>query len=292
MKPMLAHVYEPHRVSFPCFVQPKLNGIRALYQNGSFQSRDEIPFSSGLLDHLATPLKELFGPDIVLDGELYVHGWPLQRILSAVTPLRGEPTEDTPKVEYHVFDVVDYEKSFDERHCVVDSLLDRDSLIKIVATSFLGTQGTVDKYYATWVEVGYEGIIYRLGQCPYTWPHRPTDGRIWYNSQKPSLKQLADKHNRTWHMLKRKDWHDDEFEVVDLTEGFGQFRGMLGAAICRCRNSRTFNVGSGFSEQQRALYWSNPSLIVGKQLRVKYLVLSNDGIPLNPTSLGIRERML
>jgi len=115
MKPLLAHIYEPRRVTYPCYLQPKLNGIRALYQGGHFQSRDQLPFPNGLLSHLAEPLLRLFGPEVILDGELYVHGWPLQRINAAVTPVRQQPTEDTLKVEYHVFDVVDFEKSFEER---------------------------------------------------------------------------------------------------------------------------------------------------------------------------------
>ena len=115
MKPLLAHIYEPHRVTYPCYVQPKLNGIRALYQNGRFQSRDEIPYGQSLLAHLAAPLASCFGAEVILDGELYVHGWPLQRINAAVTPVRQHPTEDTLKVEYHVFDVVDFRKSFDQR---------------------------------------------------------------------------------------------------------------------------------------------------------------------------------
>ena len=112
---MLAQVYEPHRVTWPCYVQPKLNGIRALYQAGQFQSRDELPFPPGLLDHLAKTLLKIFGPEVILDGELYKHGWPLQRINAAVTPVRQKPTEDTLQVEYHVFDVVDYNKSFKDR---------------------------------------------------------------------------------------------------------------------------------------------------------------------------------
>ena len=81
--------YEPHRVTYPCYVQPKLNGIRALYQNGNFQSRDQLPFPPGLLNHLSSPLQSAFDPSVILDGELYVHGWPLQRINAAVTPALG-----------------------------------------------------------------------------------------------------------------------------------------------------------------------------------------------------------
>src|SRR5687768_15403845 len=107
MKPLLAHKYKPFRVTYPCYVQPKLNGVRALYQNGRFQSRDEVPFPEALLDHLAQPLLRIFGTSHApTDGELYVHGWSLQKILGAITPVRKEDSELTKLVEYHVFDVV------------------------------------------------------------------------------------------------------------------------------------------------------------------------------------------
>lgn len=168
MKPLLAHVYSPHRVTYPCYVQPKLNGIRALYQNGRFQSRDQQPFPPGLLQHLAEPLSNIFDPSVILDGELYVHGWPLQRINGAVTPIRQEANEDTVKIEYHVFDTVDFTKSFEERF--VKAFLLGGGLIQKVLTKFVLNEDEANILYATWVSQGYEGCIYRLGTCPYTIP--------------------------------------------------------------------------------------------------------------------------
>jgi hypothetical protein len=42
MKPLLAHIFEPHRVNYSdgVWLQDKLNGVRALSQGGFFQSRD------------------------------------------------------------------------------------------------------------------------------------------------------------------------------------------------------------------------------------------------------------
>jgi len=169
MKPLLAHIYEPHRVTYPCYVQPKLNGIRALYQDGRFQSRDELPFPQGLLSHLADPLQRTFGPEVILDGELYVHGWPLQRINAAVTPVRQHPTEDTKLVEYHIFDVVDFSKSFSDRIQILHNVLG----INVVRTVHCGTKNLADELYASFVAEGYEGMMYRLGRCPYTIPKQP-----------------------------------------------------------------------------------------------------------------------
>ena len=205
MKPLLAHIYEPHRVTYLCYVQPKLNGIRALYQGGRFQSRDELPFPTELLKHLAEPLLQTFDPSIILDGELYVHGWPLQRINAAVTPVRQHPTEDTLKVEYHVFDCVDFNKSFIERFSFVRSYLHQGC--KFVETHEVQDEQEANELYAVWVDEGYEGLMYRLGDCPYTKPKQAFyDHPLGAGTFPSRARFLSDKSNRVWHLLKRKDW--------------------------------------------------------------------------------------
>ena len=292
MKPLLAHVYEPHRVTYPCYVQPKLNGIRALYQNGNFQSRDQLPFPAGLLAHLATPLQGIFGPEVILDGELYVHGWSLQRINAAVTPVRQQPTEDTVQVQYHVFDRVDYQWSFHDRYANGIQLPLVGSVCR-VHTRRVESELQADVAYAEFVEKGYEGCMYRLGDCPYTVPKqeiRDCDTRIFTGLRLP--RYLSDKSNRCWHLLKRKDWQDDEFECVGVVEGEGKLQGMLGALTCASHATRpgegrhsVFSVGSGLTDAERQHYWTNPP--IGRLIKVKYLCLSDAGIPLNPTILCI-----
>lgn len=286
MKPLLAHVYEPHRVQFPCFVQPKLNGIRALYQWGAFQSRDQLPFPSGLLDHLAKPLKEVFPPDVILDGELYVHGWPLQRINSAVTPVRQEPTEDTRLVEYHVFDVVDFQSSFEARHIFADNQLPL-SQVHSVVTNLVESEGVANVAYAHYVSLGYEGMMYRLGDCPYTVPKQPWDQWKPYSVGQVStrLKYMSDQDNRCWHLLKRKDWQDDEFEFLSINETTGDL-GERGFQIwCLAKNGSRFKFGSGLTHAEVDHYLANPP--IGRKVKGKYLCLSQDGIPLNPTIIAI-----
>lgn len=295
MKPLLAHIYEPHRVTYPCYVQPKLNGIRALYQNGNFQSRDQLPFPQGLLEHLSRLLTSIFDPSVILDGELYVHGWPLQRINAAVTPVRLKPTEDTVLVEYHVFDSVDFNKPFSDRRFTFDAQRMFEGRINLVRTIHCGTEALANELYAQFVSEGYEGMMYRLGDCPYTRPKQPQWTAEWVADARPRSGFLSDKDNRVWHMLKRKDWQDDEFECIHTEEGEGKLKGTLGALVCASHATRlgegrhsTFNVGSGLTNSERKHYWENPP--IGQLVKVKYLCLSSDGIPLNPTILCINPK--
>lgn len=289
MKPLLAHTYEPHRITYPCYVQPKLNGIRALYQNGRFQSRDELPFAEELLAHLSRPLREVFGAEVILDGELYVHGWPLGRILSAVTPVRSTMTEDTEKVEFHVFDIVNFEKSFIHRIYYQDELRQlsesHKTNIRHVPTYKVNNPEEADVRYLECVSRGYEGMMYRLGDCPYTVPKQPVDSphvfehgyRVFISS--PRTKFLSDKDNRCWHLLKRKDWQDDEFPFISIQETAGKL-GEPGFVVwAQARNGTHFKFGSGLTQAEVQHYLANPP--VGRMVRGKYLVLSADGIPQN-----------
>lgn len=277
MLPLLAHIYEPHRATYPCYVQPKLNGIRALYQNGRFQSREQLPFPPTLLRHLTEPLRAILGPEVILDGELYKHGWPLQRINAAVTPVRQEPTEDTLQVEYHIFDVVDFTRSFVER--TGRNRVLTPGVVHGIQTVHCGTSALADTLYAKWVADGYEGMMYRLGDCPYTRPKDRECGGLHVPPTRTPF--LSDKHNRCWHLLKRKDWQDDEYVCRATFEGEGKYKGMVGSLGFLTPQGKPFTVGSGLTDGQRIQYWDNPP--IGQTFKVKYLVLSVEGIPLNPT---------
>ena len=77
--PMLAHDYNKRGKSakFPCFVQPKLDGVRAVGSNGLF-SRARKPFAH--LTHIVNELPS----GIILDGELYTNKLTFQEIVGLV----------------------------------------------------------------------------------------------------------------------------------------------------------------------------------------------------------------
>jgi ATP-dependent DNA ligase len=161
MKPMFTSPYTPSKVAYPCYIQPKLNGIRALYQIGHFQSPHDAN-----LTHLSKPLSKIFDASTILDGALYVHGWPLQRIKDALTN-NGNAAD----LEFHVFDVVNFRRPFGSRFMAPASILtDTQHLhkTKVVETHRVTEDDTVDYFFNKWMNAGYDGMIYRLNHSPYT----------------------------------------------------------------------------------------------------------------------------
>lgn len=297
MHPMLARTYGPRYNQFPCFIQPKLNGVRALYQCGTFQSRDEKLWRPGVLQHLIdalAPFTESLG-NVILDGELYVHDWRLQRINSAVAVNRHEPTEDTPHVQFHVFDVVDPNRSFSDRwfDFYTPLILADHPLIRAVPTDHIWLKEEVDPHFRHWTKLGYEGIMLRPNGTGYEFgEHEGRNGPTTYRSK---------------NLWKHKQWEDGEFVCVGVTQGEGKADIGIGALVCRAKDyvcpvcdggpanhcqcscpnkyEPVFNVGTGLSDSERIAFMANPP--IGKLIKVRYLNLSADGIPLNPSFLAV-----
>lgn len=85
-------------------------------------------------------------------------------------------------------------------------------------------------------------------------------------------------------VLKAKYWKDCEVDVIRAERGTptSQYHDILGNLVCKFNNT-TVSVGSGFSLEERAEFIHNPP----SRIKIKYLSLSQDGIPLNPSYIGL-----
>ena len=294
MKPMLARTVGPKFNSYPCYVQPKLNGIRALFQGGTWQSRDEKVWKPAVLQHLTDELTSLGLEMAILDGELYKHGWRLQKINGAVAVNRSQPRDDTHEVCYHIFDVVEPARKFSDRwfeyyHGLIQAS-ERLRHIKIVPTSLCHSWVEVEQHFHMYTQHGYEGIMLRP-DGPYEAGERPVlngDGHLTTY--------------RSYFLWKYKHWEDDEFLCVGVTKGEGKAEIGIGALVLRPNNlptvsgikgtvmfpfpdDQTFKVGTGFTDEDRIAFATDPP--IGKMVKVRYLCLTADGVPFNPSFLMI-----
>ena len=204
MKPMLAKRYKKGKQQYPCFVQPKLNGIRGLYlgdgvmQSRSYGREEEIIWKPEVISHI---LEKLSGIKHCLDGELYCHGMSLQQINSRIGVKRNKAHKEKEQIGYHVFDVIT-NKPMHER---VDMLLELSTTISapiyFVETVYCHSDGFSDQCYNMFKKLGYEGLIYRDLNAPY--------GREF---------NCTNQENRWNCLLKRKDRQDLECEIVGVNE--------------------------------------------------------------------------
>lgn len=277
MKPLKAHNYEEARVVYPCWVQPKLDGIRAMFHHRRFHSGDEKTWNDNVVAHLRDKILKAFPSGARLDGEFYKHGWKTQQINGAIAVKRVAPVANTKLIEFHVFDAIRDNICFADRTREVLQIVRRIECpqIKMVVPQLVRNKKEADAYYAKCVLAGFEGIMYRMS--------------VTKNGKHEDTGYVS---GRSWLLLKRKEMFDDEFRVVDITEGKmtdkgGKHVGRTGALVCQTKSGKIFHVGTGYSDQDRERLWKNPP--IGKKLTVFYRVLSADGIPIEPRAKGIRE---
>ncbi len=265
IRPMLAKIFNPSAFQ-PCYVQPKLNGIRALAQGTTLVSRDGHVWNPGILPHIEHALSSL-PPDLVFDGELYCHGMSLQKINERVAVKRIEAHKDVLQISYNIFDVVGFECFSERYNRLIDVLAKCVHPIKIVPTFLAHTPTQADKAFQTFKKLGYEGSMHRILGHGYSMPHL-----------------CSNKENRSPHLLKRKTWEDLDGIIIDVIEGEGKHSGMVGAFLVRYENI-TFYVGSGLDDSERREHWLNPP--IGATIKVQYEMLSDSGIPLKPVVILI-----
>jgi len=266
--PMLAHKFSDrgHKITWPAFVQPKLNGQRMLFDGTKGWSRG----GKEIIPECITHIKDEIGPlpeGVILDGELILPGNPLlQKTMTAIKKFRPELS---PTLVYWVYDIVDpskrYSKRFDQLGRIL--VLDKEH-VKVTPTVNVENAADVMAHHEHFVRLGFEGSMVRFDSEGYDIGHR--------NNQ----------------LQKVKDFVDSEFEVLDIVDGDGRFKGAA-IFVCRATETETFTVvPEGDMEYRRSLYETRDKILSArKYLTVRYQELSEDGVPIFPVGVSLRETL-
>jgi DNA ligase-1 len=255
--PMLALKYQDrkHDIKYPCYVQPKLNGVRCIYQNGKFMSREGKEFTT--LGHLVPELKKL-GIDTP-DGEVYIHGATFQDIVRQVKKDRGTET-----LEYWIYDQVN-DKTFQERNkWICKAFSPTYKHLHYVQTEIASNEAEVKKYHDRFVQEGFEGVIIRNMDGLYVPKHRSKD------------------------LQKYKEFIDEEFEIVGGHEGSGPDAGTIVFEV-KTKAGKVFSVRPRGTREVRSEWFKDLKNLVGLKLTVRYQNLSEDGIPIFPVGITVRD---
>jgi DNA ligase-1 len=260
-KPMLAHPYADHApVEFPVYCQPKLDGIRCITTRHGMFSREGKPILGA--PHVLEALEPFFRtfPEAVLDGELYNHDLhdDFNEIVSCVKkqkPNADDLAKSRKLVQYHVYDLPSDFSSFGRRSEILYDNLPEHPALVLVSTHFINNQRELDLYYEHYLADNYEGQMVRAN--------------------------ARYEQKRTKALLKRKEFRDEEFEVVEIQEGKGNWSGVAKSVLCRMKDGRTFGAGiKGTRSEMKKLLGETYSKVT-----VKYFCLTPDGIPRFPIAI-------
>jgi DNA ligase-1 len=96
-------------------------------------------------------------------------------------------------------------------------------------------------------------------------------------------------HKRSHYLLKRKDFQEDDFQVVGISEGRGKNEG---TAILECScdgGKQTFTCTAPGTYERKAEILRNRSTYKMEYVKVKFQNFTEDGIPRFPVALGFRD---
>jgi ATP-dependent DNA ligase len=172
-KPMLLSKWEKQKkkIAYPCYVQPKHDGIRAMYDGNNCK----LYSRSGkvvMLPHITNALKA-FGA-CSLDGEICFDDFtvPLPEVMEAIS-------RQDQDLKFMVFDNLGmHQLTFEERFINrVKGWFEPGGLasidnIRITDTLLMDDESQIDEYYERATQAGMEGVVIRNVDSPYQFGKR------------------------------------------------------------------------------------------------------------------------
>ena len=274
--PMLALVYadRKHNIQFPCYTQPKLEGVRCFAtRHGKtieYTSRKGKPFTT--LDHLTPELLKILKDGETVDGELFNTKYTFQTLVSAIKNNKDQSNAEI--IQYHVYDFPSEKGGFGHRFAELtkrigtqDPFSDGQAFdyIRLVPTELAADEDQIFHEHADYCAAGYEGTMVRNAVGEYKYNHRSQN------------------------LLKLKDFVDDEYPIIGVEQGVGKDEGTA-TFVCKCpKTNQVFKARPRGTVEQRSEYWDNRDYCIGKQLTVRYQRLTDRGVPYLPVGITIRD---
>lgn len=204
-------------------------------------------------------------PEIILDGELYVHGRPLQYI-SGLARLETDVYSKCEELEYWIYDIVDPNSTFEDRFAILEDVvtpyLEECEKVKMVEHVECEGWSEIKTLHDKYVSEGFEGVVIRNPSKVYGVNKRTND------------------------MIKVKMYKDAEFEITGISEGL---RDEDMCFTCVTDKGMEFKAKPMGSREVKQQYRDNLDNIIGKMATVKFFYFSEDGVPLQPVLKCIRD---
>lgn len=274
-KPMLAkdfHKYEPTEEMYEqglVFSQSKLDGMRCIANKDGLWSRAGKPILS--VPHIHDALKPIFEetPEIIFDGELYASKLnndfnKLMSLCKQKKPTAEDFKASAKVIQYWIYDLPSQKGGFEVRTDKLYEVLFQigNGVIVFHETTLVKDIKHLDSLNRDYLASGTEGQIVRIAGTDY-------------------------ENKRTKSLLKRKDFMDREYTIVDIQEGSGNRSGMAGNIVYDLGDGKTFssNITGGMDFYRHLL--QNASEYIGGEGTVKYFELTPDGIPRFPVTIAV-----
>lgn len=213
VQPMLAKSYKDYanKITYPCIVQCKFNGARAIVRKSGIFSRKGEPYLS--VPHISEASRSFFdaNPTAILDGELFNEAYrqKLNKIMELVRKTVHISDEDFLEskklIRFYMYDGYNFfghgpNSPYSIRKFYVDQITEQTEFFEPVQDFVVKTEAELMAVYEALVKEGHEGAIIRFPDSHY-------------------------QNKRTKDLLKLKPVDSDEFRIIGFTEGTGNWSG-------------------------------------------------------------------
>lgn len=266
---MLAKKFEEHshKIKGNYIITEKLDGNRCVVikDNGIVKSFTRQGKQYEGLEEIESDIANLPIDNVVFDGELIadIQGSTIEVYAETTSKARSKGSNKTGLV-FHIFDMLDleeFQKGKSLSKCVarkarLTNLFETYSIphCKEVKPLYIGKDlSEVEKWTVHASEKEWEGLMVNLD--------------TFYTCK------------RTDSILKVKTFKEADVRCLEVIEGTGKNIGKLGSITIQFEhNDKLYecDCGSGFSDEERELYWKQPELIVGKIVTVGYFEVSKN----------------
>ena len=256
---------------FPCIGQPKINGVRATTRytdKAVIKSKEGKEYNVAQINDFFNLNPDIFvygDKELVLDGELYIHGELLQDIGSAI----NKPNLNTPRVTYRLFDIaIEGYNNLQRWEIIKEHIKPKleqhfNCPIEIIETVKITGDAAAQAYTDKCIKEGYEGAIFRQFTGMYAFGKRPQA------------------------MTKLKRTISHEFRIIDvIPQDVDDSKGNF---VCITPNGLRFNVNpKGNDEFKRSVLYKRTE-VIGKQLTCDFYEWTKDGKPFHILNNTIRD---
>jgi DNA ligase-1 len=298
-------------ITFPCFVQPKLDGLRCVsYATRSvpggggndavtavcLQSRTGAFFTG--LPHIAAALRPylLQHPSVVIDGELYTDQMPFEELAGLIKKkkITDSDVERLKKVKYHVYDIYDrvqHDMPYSERMGVLASAVRRCGCVAN-DTFHSGGMPANHRVLRSDTEAAAVVVLVRTEKVAALSDFRRLFAEfVEAGYEGIMLRNAAGVYRANYRsndLQKYKEFMEDEYRIIDFKEGEGRDAGAV-IWVCETADGKEFTVRPRGTMEQRREWFSAGASYIGKSLTVVYQELTEEGKPRFPVGKAVRH---
>jgi len=247
-------------------LQCKLNGLRCIAtKKGMFTRKGEHYIST---PHIHENLQAFFEqyPEAVLDGELFNHD--LRQHLNEIVRLARKTIKITPEdlaksaalIKYYIYDGYGFSglgqntpyhirKEFIDKNVITNY-----DQTRLVHTDIVASEENLMHLYNKYIELGHEGGILRNLQTHYI-------------------------NGRSKHLLKMKPTDDDEFKIIAITDGKGNWSGKAKNITVQMPNGKIFDAVFKGTFEQGIQCLAEADIWIGKTVTIQYNGFTGLGTP-------------